>query len=175
MRLLPDVVLMDVRMPDMDGLTATAAIRAEPSLASTQILVLTTFDLDDYVFGALRAGASGYLLKGMEPADLIRAVHIIHAGDALLAPTATRRLIRAFSTIDSPRAERRHLNADITDREREVLTLTARGLNNTAIAEALFISPLTVKTHVSSLLAKHQMRDRVQLVILGYETGLVRA
>jgi len=171
-RTRPDVVLMDVRMPVMDGLLATTAIRSNPDLASTRVLVLTTFDLDEYVFGALRAGASGYLLKGMEPVDLIRAVHVVAAGEALLAPTATRRLIEAFSAAAVPTAPRRALAVDMTEREREVLRLVARGLTNQEIAHDLCISPLTVKTHVSSLLAKHQLRDRVQLVILGYETGL---
>ncbi len=172
----PDVVLMDIRMPHMDGLEATRLITADPGLSGTKVLVLTTFDLDEYVFGSLRAGASGFLLKGMEPPELISAVRVIATGEALLAPTATRRLIEAFS--GQPAAPgsgpRVPLAADITDRESEVLALLAQGLANVEIAARLFISPFTVKSHVSSLLSKHALRDRVQLVVLAYESGLVR-
>lgn len=172
----PDVVLMDIRMPRLDGLAATRQITADAALSGTRVLVLTTFDLDEYVFGALRAGASGFLLKGMEPADLIAAVHVIASGESLLAPTATRRLIEAF-TGEKPAPTvpvRAPLATDITDREREVLTLLAQGLANVEIAARLVISPFTVKSHVSSLLARHALRDRVQLVVLAYESGPVR-
>ena len=168
----PDVVLMDIRMPRLDGLAATRQITTDAALSHTRVLILTTFDLDEYVFGALRAGASGFLLKGMEPADLIAAVHIIASGEALLAPTATRRLIEAF-TNTAPAPTRAPLAADVTTREREVLTLLAQGLANAEIASRLVISPFTVKSHISSLLARHALRDRVQLVVLAYESGLI--
>lgn len=169
----PDVVLMDVRMPVMDGLEATRRIIADPSLGDVRVVILTTFDLDDYVYGAIKGGASGFLVKDTEPAELIHAVRVVARGDALLAPAVTRRLIAEFAsriTAPPPAVE---LNA-LTDREREVLELVAAGLSNDDIAGRLVISPATAKTHVSRVLAKLRVRDRAQLVVLAYETGLVR-
>ena len=174
----PDVVLMDIRMPELDGLQATARITRDPALAGTRVIVLTTFELDEYVFGALRAGASGFLLKDIEPTDLIAAIRVVAQGDALLAPRVTRRLIEAF--VDSggsppderPAAAAAALEA-LTPREREILGLVGRGLANAEIAEALVVSPHTVKTHLARLFAKLGARDRAQLVVLAYETGLV--
>jgi DNA-binding NarL/FixJ family response regulator len=169
----PDVVLMDVRMPRTDGLTATGRITAEPSLARTRVIVLTTFELDEYVFGALHAGAAGFLLKDMEPADVVDAVRIVAAGDALLAPRLTRRLIEAFvAGGGGPDPDTSPLE-ELTPREREVLALVGQGLSNAEIAEMLVLSPLTAKTHVARLFMKLGARDRAQLVVLAYETGLV--
>jgi DNA-binding NarL/FixJ family response regulator len=174
--LRPDLVLMDVRMPEMDGLEATRMITSAPELASTRVLVLTTFELDEYVFGALRAGASGFLLKGGEPADLLAAVRIVAAGESLLAPSVTRRLIEAY--VSGPDHERERSMpeglAELTAREREVLLLVADGLSNAEIASALYLSPLTAKTHVSRILTKLGVRDRVQLVVLAHQSGLAR-
>lgn len=176
----PAVVLMDIRMPHLDGLEATARITADPALPDTRVVVLTTFELDEYVFGALRAGASGFLLKDVEPADLITAVRVVAGGEALLAPRLTRRLIEAFvaggATI--PRARGAPATAEpqletLTPREREVLALVGRGRSNAEIAQALVLSPLTAKTHVARLFAKLAARDRAQLVVIAYETGLV--
>jgi DNA-binding NarL/FixJ family response regulator len=175
----PDVVLMDIRMPRLDGLEATSRILADPSLASTRVLVLTTFELDEYVFGALRAGASGFLLKDVEPVALIDAVRLVADGQALLAPTVTRRLIEAFLVASpgdgSPPAEPPRLDAlsGLTPREREVLALVGRGMTNHEIAAHLVLSPLTAKTHVSRLFTKLGARDRAQLVVAAYEAGLV--
>jgi DNA-binding NarL/FixJ family response regulator len=170
----PDVVLMDVRMPRTDGLRATARLTADPRLAGTRVIVLTTFELDEYVFGALRAGAAGFLLKDVEPADLLDAVRIVAAGDALLAPRHTRRLIEAFVEQSARTAARDDGRLDeLTAREREVLTLVGHGLSNAEIAERLVLSPLTAKTHVARLFTKLRARDRAQLVVLAYETGLV--
>jgi DNA-binding NarL/FixJ family response regulator len=169
----PDVVLMDVRMPGTDGLAATAQITADPALAATRVIVLTTFEVDEYVFGALRAGAAGFLLKDVEPADLVEAVRIVAAGEALLTPRHTRRLIEAFvahqpaATMDAARLD------ELTPREREVLTCVGEGLSNAEIAERLVVSPLTAKTHVARLFGKLGARDRAQLVVLAYETGIV--
>ena len=172
-QLQPDVVLMDVRMPRMDGIEATRAITADPELAEARVVVLTTFELDEYVFGALRAGASGFLLKNLEPEELLRTVRVVAAGESLLAPRVTRRLIEAFVAVP----ERLGLPAagldELTPREREILELVALGLSNVEIADRLWLSPLTVKTHVSHVLSKLNARDRVQLVVSAYESGLV--
>jgi DNA-binding NarL/FixJ family response regulator len=169
----PDVVLMDIRMPVLDGLEATRRIVADQLLAGVRVLVLTTFDLDEYVYEALRAGASGFLLKDTPPADLLAAIRVVAAGDALLAPGVTRRLIAEFARRPEPTTVTPAALAGLTDREREVLVLVARGLTNAEIAERLVVSTATAKTHVSRVLAKLQARDRAQLVMLAYETGLV--
>jgi DNA-binding NarL/FixJ family response regulator len=171
----PDVLLMDVRMPVMDGLEATRRITGDESLASTRVVILTTFDLDEYVYDALRAGASGFLLKDTLPVDLLKAVRVVAAGDALIAPRITRRLIAEFARRPGPAvtdAKRAALN-QITEREREVLELVARGQSNAEIATQLYVSHATVKTHVSRLLMKLDARDRAQLVMVAYETGVV--
>ena len=169
----PDVVLMDIRMPQMDGLEATRRIAADELLAGVRVLVLTTFDLDDYVYQALRAGASGFLLKDTPPADLLAAIRVVAAGDALLAPSVTRRLIAEFARRPDPTQVAPAALQALTDREREVLGLVAQGLSNAEIAERLVVSPATSKTYVSRLLAKLGARDRAQLVAIAYETGLV--
>jgi DNA-binding NarL/FixJ family response regulator len=170
----PDVVLMDIRMPGMDGLEATASITSDPRLRHTRVVVLTTFDLDEYVFGALKAGASAFLLKGVEPAALIDAVRTVARGDALLEPGALRRLIEAYVNDSRPQpAALGELPSSLTGRELEILRLIAAGLTNAEIASHLFISPFTCKSHVSSILTKLDARDRTQLVVLAYESGLV--
>jgi DNA-binding NarL/FixJ family response regulator len=169
----PDVVLMDIRMPRMDGLEATRQITADETLAGVRILVLTTFDLDEYVYQALRAGASGFLLKDTPPGDLLAAIRVVAAGDALLAPGITRRLIAEFVRRPDPTGVVPVALEVLTDREREVLALVARGLSNAEVAERLVVSPATSKTYVSRLLAKLDARDRAQLVAIAYETGLV--
>ncbi|MFF3910153.1 response regulator [Streptomyces sp. NPDC001848] len=166
----PDVVVMDIRMPQVDGIEATRRITAGP--AETRIVVLTTFDDDDYVYGALRAGASGFLVKDMALDDIIGAVRVVAAGDALIAPSVTRRLIQDFAARPGPARARRDLTG-ITDREREVMTLVGSGLSNTEIAAELCISVATAKTYLTRLLTKLNARDRVQLVIMAYEAGLV--
>ena len=168
----PDVVLMDVRMPGTDGLEATRRIAALDGREAVRVIILTTFDLDEYVYGALRAGASGFLLKDTPPADLLAAVRLVAGGDALLAPSVTRRLIEEFARRPHPAHSPVRELEGVTDREREVLGLVARGLSNAEIAADLFLSPATAKTHVSRLLMKLQARDRAQLVMIAYETGL---
>jgi len=168
----PDVVLMDIRMPGMDGLEATRLITGGPA-AAPKVVMLTTFDLDEYVYEALRAGASGFLLKDSPRHDLIAAVRAAAAGDAMLAPTVTRRLIEAFARRPPETAPAPSRLASLTARERDVLLMMARGRSNAEIAKGLFVSEATVKTHVGNLLAKLGLRDRVQAVILAYETGLV--
>jgi DNA-binding NarL/FixJ family response regulator len=171
----PDVVLMDVRMPIMDGIEATRLITEDPLLPDTRVIVLTTFDMDEYVFGALRAGASGFLLKGVEPSQLIDAVRTVADGAALLEPGATRRLIEAFTSrgVGDAGSSAATLPDDLTTRETEILALVAAGSTNAEIAEHLVLSPLTVKSHVSRILTKMAARDRTQLVIMAYECRLV--
>jgi DNA-binding NarL/FixJ family response regulator len=171
-RVFPHVVLMDVRMPVLDGLEATRLICADRTLQRTRVLVLTTFDLDEYVYSALRAGASGFLLKDTRPRDLLHAIEVIAAGDALIAPRITRRLIAEFAARRDPGQPPAAL-AELTEREREILVLVARGLSNAEIAGRLVISPLTAKTHVSNVLRKLECHDRAALVALAYETGLI--
>jgi DNA-binding NarL/FixJ family response regulator len=168
----PDVVLMDIRMPVIDGIEATRRIIADERTAATKILIVTTFDLDEYVYDGLRAGASGFLLKDTRPDVLLDAVRVVAAGEALLAPQITRRLIEEFTTRPEPSVPSIALDV-LTEREREVLVLVARGHSNAEIAEMLFMSPATAKTHVSRLLMKLESRDRAQLVVRAYEAGLV--
>jgi DNA-binding NarL/FixJ family response regulator len=172
-RLHPDVVVMDIRMPNLDGLAATRTITRDRT--PTRVLILTTYDLDEYVFEALRAGASGFMLKDAPARDLTDAVKLIAAGDALLAPAVTRRVIEAFAGLPTPSAAQAKLVAELTGREREVLRLLARGLSNAEIANKLVISSATVKTHVSSVLMKLNLRDRIQAVIFAYDSGLAES
>ena len=169
----PDVLLMDVRMPVLDGITATRRITADPQLSAVRVLVLTTFDVDEYVFAALRAGASGFLLKDVTPEQLVAAIRVVAAGEALLAPAATRYLVREFVSRPSPGRPDRRLLDVLTEREREVLVLVAQGISNAEIAGRLVVSPATAKTHVSRILTKLGLRDRAQLVIAAYESGLI--
>jgi len=168
----PDVVLMDVRMPGLDGVAATARLTAAPD--APRVIILTTYDLEEPLYAALRAGASGFLLKDVRPADLVEAIRVVAGGDALLAPTATRRLLDRFLVTDvTPAAPSGSLDR-LTEREREVLTLMARGASNAEIADRLVVSETTVKTHVSAILRKLEVRDRVRAVVLAYDLGLVR-
>ncbi|WP_431900125.1 response regulator [Nonomuraea sp. bgisy101] len=169
--LKPDVVLMDVRMPVMDGLEATRRLMAA---GETKVLILTTFDLDDYVYEALRAGASGFLLKDASAAQLAEAVRVVAAGEALIAPAVTKRLIHEFARLGGPRAPSVKRLAELTERETEVLTLIAQGLSNQEIADRLVVAEQTVKTHVGRVLTKLYLRDRAQAIVYAYETGLVR-
>ncbi|MER6304856.1 response regulator [Streptomyces sp. NPDC001739] len=169
----PDVVLMDIRMPVLDGLAATRRITEDPQLADVRVVMLTTFELDEYVFEAIRSGASGFLVKDTEPDELLRAVRAVVAGDALLSPGVTRRLIAEFAARSKEPAAADALSA-LTEREREVMALVGIGLSNEEIARRLVVSPLTAKTHVSRTMVKLGARDRAQLVVLAYESGLVR-
>jgi DNA-binding NarL/FixJ family response regulator len=169
----PDVVLMDVRMPRVDGIEAMKRIHDMPGTENVRVLVLTTFDLDEYVHAALRTGASGFLLKDASPAELLNAVRVVHEGDALLAPSITRRLIEDFARLARPDRPSARVLQSLTERELEVLALVARGLSNSEIADELVVSPATAKTHVSRVLTKLGARDRAQLVVIAYETGLV--
>ncbi len=170
-----DVVLMDIRMPGVDGLEATRRISADDDLAGVKVIILTTFESDEYVYQAIRAGASGFLVKDTEPADLLQAVRVVARGDALLSPSVTRRLITDLaSRPERPPGDRNpETLAGLTDREREVMALVAEGLSNDEIAARLFLSPLTSKTHVSRIMTKLNARDRAQLVVMAYESGLV--
>lgn len=170
---VPDVVLMDVRMPLLDGIAATAQIAADPTLTSVRVVILTTYDIDDHIYSALRAGASGFLVKDTEPVELIHAVRVVARGDALLSPSVTRRLISDLAERAPTPAPPTGLES-LTGREHEVLMLVAEGLSNVEIAQRLSMSPATAKTHVSRVLAKLCIRDRAQLVVLAYEAGLVR-
>ena len=170
--LRPDVVLMDVRMPDVDGITATRQVLA--AAPETRVIILTTFEQDDYVFGALRAGASGFLLKRTSPEDLVAAIHTVAGGDSLLSPSVTRTVIDRLARQPPPDAAAHERLAHLTPREREVLELIARGLSNSEIAAALVVEETTVKTHVKRILAKLRLRDRIHAVIFAYESGLVQ-
>lgn len=169
----PDVILMDIRMPDGDGLAATAKITAEPRLAQSKVIILTTFELDEYISEAVRSGAAGFLVKDTEPTELLRAIRVVAEGDALLSPSVTKKMLAQFALRAHPLREPAGFS-NLTEREREVLGAVAEGLNNAEIAERLFIAPLTAKTHVSRIMTKLAARDRAQLVVLGYESGLVQ-
>ncbi|MEV6524542.1 response regulator transcription factor [Longispora sp. NPDC051575] len=169
-----DVVVMDIRMPDLDGLAATRLITADPDLAGVRVLILTTFEVDEYVFAALRAGASGFLGKSAEPAELLDAIRTVHRGEQLLSPTATRSLITRFLSQPEPGTPTPAVMDSLTGREREVLVLVARGLSNDDIAARLVVSPHTVKTHVNRAMTKLGVHDRAQLVIAAYEGGLIQ-
>ncbi|MCM1948255.1 MULTISPECIES: response regulator transcription factor [Streptomyces] len=172
--LRPDVVLMDIRMPGMDGLTATESLTRDPELAGTRVIVLTTFETDEYVFAALRAGASGFLTKEIEPDDLRQAIRAVAGGDALLSPSATRRVVEEFAHRPLAATVAPDRLTALTAREREVVALVAGGLSNDQVAARLVISPLTAKTHITRAITKLGVRDRVQLVVLAYETGLIQ-
>ena len=169
----PDVILMDIRMPGLDGLDATRAITSDPDLAGVRVLILTTFELDEYVFEALRAGAAGFLVKHTEPAELVRAVRVVAGGEALLSPSVTRRLIAEFTSRPSRGETSSAALAELTEREREVVVLVAQGMSNEEIAAEWVVSPATVRTHVSRAMMKLRARDRAQLVVMAYQSGLV--
>ena len=168
----PDIVLMDVRMPVLDGIEALRAIAAEPELAETRVIVLTTFELDEYVFEALRGGASGFLIKDSEPAELLRAVRVVAAGESLLSPTVTTRVINEFASKMTSRSGPHPNVSSLTERERQIVSLVAEGLSNDDIAERLVLSPATVRTHVSRSMLKLEARDRAQLVVFAFQSGL---
>ncbi|MER5645606.1 response regulator transcription factor [Streptosporangium sp. NPDC002524] len=168
----PDIVLMDVQMPGLNGLDATRLIAEDPALAHVKVIVLTTYDVDDYIYTALRAGAGGFLLKDTEPAEMIHGIRVVSRGEALLAPSVTRKLIAEFAARSRRPAVSPRLNA-LTGREREVMTLIAEGLSNEEIADRLFLSPATVKTHASRIMTKLGARDRTQLVVIAYESGMI--
>ena len=172
-RTRPDVLMMDIRMPEMDGISALRQITAEPELAGVRVIMLTTFELDEYVFDALQAGAAGFLIKDSEPADMLRAVRLVAAGESLLSPSVTRRVIESFTSRSALRRPHPRL-AELTDREREVLSLIGEGLSNEEIAGRLVVSPATARTHVSRAMVKLGARDRAQLVVIAYQSGLVR-
>ncbi|MHB8313905.1 MAG: response regulator [Candidatus Dormibacteria bacterium] len=173
-RTRPDVAVVDIRMPVMDGLEATRQLALDPALAKTRVLILTTFEIDEYVFAALRAGASGFLLKDEEPAELLRAIRVIAQGDSLLSPSVTRRLVETFAARPAAVAPNLSLLSELTEREREVVALVGLGLSNDEIAQRLIMSPATARTHVSRAMGKLSAHDRAQLVVFAYETGLVR-
>lgn len=171
-RTRPDVVLMDIRMPQLDGISALRTIVADPGLAGVRVIMLTTFELDEYVFEALQGGAAGFLIKDTEPADMLRAIRVVAAGDSLLSPSVTRRVVESFTSRSVVRVHP-HL-AELTEREREVLALIGEGLNNEEIAARLVVSPATARTHVSRTMIKLGARDRAQAVVIAYQSGLVR-
>jgi DNA-binding NarL/FixJ family response regulator len=172
-RALPDVVLMDIRMPDLDGISALRQVTADPALTGVRVIMLTTFELDEYVFDALQAGAAGFLIKDSEPADMLRAIRLVAAGESLLSPSVTRRVIETFTSRSALRRPHPRL-AELTEREREVLGLIGEGLSNEEIAGRLVVSPATARTHVSRAMVKLGARDRAQLVVIAYQSGLVR-
>jgi DNA-binding NarL/FixJ family response regulator len=172
-RARPDVVLMDIRMPDLDGISALRQVTADPTLSGVRVIMLTTFELDEYVFDALQAGAAGFLIKDSEPADMLRAIRLVAGGESLLSPSVTRRVIESFTSRSALRRPHPRL-AELTEREREVLGLIGEGLSNEEIAARLVVSPATARTHVSRAMVKLGARDRAQLVVIAYQSGLVR-
>jgi DNA-binding NarL/FixJ family response regulator len=172
-RTRPDVVLMDIRMPDLDGISALRQITADPALSGVRVIMLTTFELDEYVFDALQAGAAGFLIKDSDPVDMLRAIRLVADGESLLSPSVTRRVIESFASRSAPRRPHPRL-AELTEREREVLGLIGEGLSNEEIATRLVVSPATARTHVSRAMVKLGARDRAQLVVIAYQSGLVR-
>ena len=172
-RTRPDVVLMDIRMPDLDGISALRQVTADPALTSVRVIMLTTFELDEYVFDALQAGAAGFLIKDSDPADMLRAIRLVAAGESLLSPSVTRRVIESFTSRSALRRPHPRL-AELTEREREVLGLIGEGLSNEEIASRLVVSPATARTHVSRAMVKLGARDRAQMVVIAYQSGLVR-
>jgi DNA-binding NarL/FixJ family response regulator len=172
-RVRPDVVLMDIRMPDLDGISALRQVTADPALTGVRVIMLTTFELDEYVFDALQAGAAGFLIKDSDPADMLRAIRLVAAGESLLSPSVTRRVIESFTSRSALRRPHPRL-AELTEREREVLGLIGEGLSNEEIATRLVVSPATARTHVSRAMVKLGARDRAQLVVIAYQSGLVR-